>query len=153
VSEAPPRSQKAFQAEAATQRGSFLIEALVALLVVSIACAGLFALIANLVRASTDSLLRAEASELAAATLARMATDNPAALADRYDASAGAPGFAALAIAARRLPGVTAVTNLPSVAVAPGPSAATRSVSVSVRWQTPNDPTAHVASMSTVVGP
>jgi hypothetical protein len=82
-----------------------------------------------------------------------MAAESPAALADRYDASTGAPGFVALAIAARRLPGVTAVTNLPIVAVAPGPSAGTRSVRVAVRWQAPNDSTPRVASMATVVGP
>jgi Tfp pilus assembly protein PilV len=149
----PRRSRKAFQAERASQCGTFLIEALVALLVVSIASAGLFALMGNLLRASTDALLRAEATELAAATLARMATDSPATLADRYDASTGGSGFVALASAAQRLPGVTAVKNLPSVNVAPGPSAGTRRVSVTVRWQAPNDPSARVASMATVVGP
>ena len=136
-----------------SQRGAFLIEALMALLVVSIASAGLFALMANLLRTSSESLLRAEASELAAAALARMATESPATLADRYDASSGAPGFVALATAARRLPGVTAVANLPSVTVAPGPSAGTQSVSVTLRWQAPNDSTVHRASMATVVGP
>ena len=154
MSEAPPPcSRKAFKAERSSQCGTFLIEALVALLVVSIASAGLFALMANLLRASTDALLRAEATELAAATLARMATESPATLADRYDASTAGSGFVALANAAQHLPGVSAVTNLPSVTVAPGPSAGTRRVSVVVRWQAPNDPSARVASMATVVGP
>jgi Tfp pilus assembly protein PilV len=153
VFETLPRWQKMHRAGRTSQRGAFLIEALMAILVVSIASAGLFTLIANLVRTSSESLLRAEAIELAAAALARMTAESPATLTDRYDASAGAPGFVALATAARRLPGVTAVTNLPSVAVAPGPSAGTRSVSVTVRWQAPNDSTVHRASMTTVVGP
>jgi len=135
------------------QRGTFLIEALMALLVVSIASAGLFTLMANLLRTSSESLLRAEAMELASAALAQMAGEAPATLADRYDASAGAPGFVAIAAAARRLPGVTAVANLPAVAVTPGPSAGTQRVSVTVRWQAPHDVTVHRASMTTVVGP
>jgi hypothetical protein len=124
-----------------------------AVLVVSIACAGLFTLMANLLRTSGESVFRAEAMELAAGTLARMAAESPATLADRYDASAGAPGFVALATAARRLPGVSAVANLPTVAVASGPSAGTRRVSVTVRWQAPHDVAVHQASMTTVVGP
>jgi len=135
------------------QRGTFLIEALMALLVVSIASVGLFTLMANLLHSSSESLLRAEAMELASAALARMAAEAPATLADRYDASAGAPGFVAIAAAARRLPGVTAVANLPAVAVAPGPSAGTQRVSVTVRWQAPHSGTVHSASMTTVVGP
>jgi len=153
VFETLPRCQNMHRADRTSQRGAFLIEALMALLVVSMASAALFTLMANLLRTSSESLLRAEASELAATALARMAAESPAALADRYDASAGAPGFVALATAARRLPGVTAVANLPTVAVAPGPSAGTRSVSVTVRWQAPNDSTVHRASMTTVVGP
>jgi Tfp pilus assembly protein PilV len=134
------------------QRGAFVIEALIAIVVVSIASAGLYTLMANALRVSSESVLRAEASELAAAALARMAAENPAALADRYDALANAPGFAELVSAARRLPGVTASANLPAVAVADGPSAGTRSVLVTIRWQSPNRP-AHRASMSTIVGP
>lgn len=145
--------QQVRHADPTSQRGAFLIEALMAVLVVSIASAGLFTLMANLLRTSSESLLRAEAVELAAGAVGRMAAESPATLADRYDASAGAPGFVALATAARRLPGVTAVANLPTVTVAPGPSAGTRSVSVTVRWQAPSDSTVHRTSMTTVVGP
>lgn len=132
--------------------GAFLIEALLAILVVSIATAGVFTLIANLVRTSGDSLLRAEATEIAVSAVARMAAENPATLADRYD-TPGSAGFAAVAAAAQRLPGVTAVTNLPTITVTDGPSAGTRRVVVSVRWQAPTSTTPHRASMSTVVGP
>src|SRR3954464_3062995 len=153
VSERLPRGQNVHDIAGASQRGAFLIEALIAILVVSIACAGLFTLMANLLRTTSESLLRAEAMDLAAGALARMAAENPATLAERYDASAGAPGFVALATAARRLPGVAAGANLPTVAVAPGPSMGTQRVSVTVRWQAPHDATVHRASMTTVVGP
>lgn len=135
------------------ERGAFLIEALIAVLIVSIAAAGLFTLMANLLRTSSEALSRAEATEIAAAALARMAAEDPDMLADRYDALGGAAGFAALVAAAERLPGVTAVANRPAVVVAPGPSAGTRRVVVTVRWQLPQRAAAHHASMSTVVGP
>lgn len=133
-------------------RGAFLIEALVAILVVSIAITGLFTLMASLVRASSDALLRAEAAEIAAGFVARMAAENAASLADRY-ATPDSAGFAALAAAAQRLPGVTRTANLPTVSVADGPSIGTRRVAVGVQWQAPTAPAPHRASMTAVVGP
>ena len=133
-------------------RGAFLIEALVAILVVSIAITGLFTLVANLVRASGDALLRAEATEIAAAVVARMAAENTGSLADRY-ATPDAAGFAALAAAAQRLPGVTRTANLPTVSVVDGPSIGTRRVVVGVQWQPPTAMVPRRASMTTVVGP
>jgi len=133
-------------------RGAFLIEALVAILVVSIAITGLFALMANLIRASGDALLRAEAAEIAAAAVARIAAENPASLTDRY-ATPESAGFAVLASAAQRLPGVTRTANLPTVSVTDGPSLGTRRVVVGVQWQAPTAPTPHRASMTTIVGP
>ena len=132
--------------------GAFLIEALLAILVVSIATTGVFTLIAGLVRASGDSLLRAEAAEIAASAVARMAVENPATLTTRYDAP-GSAGFAAIHAAAQRLPGVTFLANLPTVSVTDGPSAGTRRVTVIVTWQSPTAPTPHRTSISTVVGP
>ena len=132
--------------------GAFLIEALVAILIVSIAITGLFGLMANLIRASGDALLRAEAAEIAAAAVSRMAAENPAFLADRYGTPESA-GFAALAAAAQRLPGVTRTANLPTVSVADGPSLGTRRVIVGVHWQASTASAPHRATMTTVVGP
>src|SRR4029079_17435794 len=128
--------------------GAFLIEALLAILVVSIATTGVFTLIAGLVRASGDSLLRAEAAEIAASAVARMAVENPATLTTRYDAP-GSAGFAAIHAAAQRLPGVTFLANLPTVSVTDGPSAGTRRVTVGVAWlmrTTPPSPPTHLSS-------
>ena len=147
-------------------RGAFLIEALVSILVVSIAITGLLTNVANLVRASGvldeqeeqalrasgDALLRAEATEIAAAVVARMAAENTGSLADRY-ATPDAAGFAALAAAAQRLPGVTRTANLPTVSVVDGPSIGTRRVVVGVQWQPPTAMVPRRASMTTVVGP
>ncbi len=80
-----------------TSCGAFLIEALVAVLVFSVAAAGVFSLLANGLRASDNARSRTEASDVAAATLARMSTEDIVTLADRYDALGGGSGFRTLA--------------------------------------------------------
>ena len=147
-----PRRPSSRRSRAVRAHGAFLIEALLAILVVSIATTGVFTLIAGLVRASGDSLLRAEAAEIAASAVARMAAENPATLTTRYDAPDSA-GFAAIHAAAQHLPGVTFLANLPTVLVTDGPSAGTHRVTVSLTWQSPTATTPHHTSMSTVVGP
>ena len=144
-------ARRACRARAA--HGAFLVEALVSIVLVSIAAAGLFILIATAIRASGDAIARAEAADLAASTLGRMASENPLQLADRYAPLQDAPGFAALAAAARRLPGVSASANLPVVSIAPGPSANSRRVSVTVLWQSPRSPSPHRMTMTSVVAP
>ena len=118
-----------------TSCGAFLIEALVAVLVFSVAAAGVFSLLANGLRASDNARSRTEASDVAAATLARMSTEDIVTLADRYDALGGGSGFRTLLASARRLPGVTDTANVPVVTFAPGPSARSQRVSVTVYWQ------------------
>lgn len=154
--EAAARSSRAAVADAThprASRGAFLIEALVAVVIFSVAAAGLFTLLANALRASSDALSRTDAYGAAVSTLARMSVDDFATLADRYDSHAGGPGFRALAAAAKRLPGVTDSINAPVVSIAPGPSAGSRRVSVTVYWQLANEASPHRASITGVVAP
>jgi len=137
----------------AVSRGAFLIEALVALVVFSMAAAGLFALAANALRAGTEALARAEANDIAASALARMGTESLATLAERYDAVLPGPGYRSLAAMAARLPGVRDGANAPVVSAAPGPSAGSRSVSVTVYWQLPGESAPHRAAMTSVLAP
>lgn len=131
-----------------SSRGTFLIEALIALLVVSISTATLMKSVGDALRSSREALYRSDALAIATATLGRMATEDPGQLAARYDA--GGTGSTALAATARRLPGVTDLANRPSVNVEPGPSPASRRVIVTVRWQSPGA-APRAASMSSVV--
>jgi len=134
-----------------TSRGAFLVEALIASVIFSMAAAGLFALLANALRASNDALLRTEASGAAASTLARMSADDFATLADRYDSIGRGPGFLSLVAMAKRLPGVTDSVNTPVVVLAPGPSANSLNASVTVYWQLPNETSPRRASITSVV--
>jgi type II secretory pathway pseudopilin PulG len=136
-----------------TSCGAFLIETLVAVLVFSVAAAGVFSLLANGLRASDNARSRTEANDVAAATLARMSTEDIVTLADRYDALAGGSGFRTLLASARRLPGVTDTANVPVVTFAPGPSARSQRASVTLYWQLPGESARHQASMTSVVAP
>ncbi len=131
--------------------GAFLLEALVGMLVFAIAAAAVIAFVASAVRAGTNADLRSVATGLAATTLARMATDDFATLADRYDASHGGTGYRALVTRARQLPGVTATRNLPELSITDGPSAASRRVDVVVSWQPPGASRPHRSLLTTVI--
>ena len=133
-------------------RGAFLIEALISLVVISMTVAAIFGLLANGLRASNNALSRAEATDIAVSTLARMTAEDLVTLAGRYDPHGAGAGFRVVLAAARRLPGVTETTNVPVVSVAPGPSANSRHVSVTIFWQLPNEPLPHRASLKSAVG-
>lgn len=122
--------------------GAFLLEALVALVVFSIGTVGLLGVIAGAVRDSGNARWRGEAFDIAASALARMWTEDPAALASRYDGASNGPGYRALAAAAARLPGVSADVNSPVVAIDDA-GAGRRRIAVTVYWQLPGDPHPH----------
>jgi hypothetical protein len=52
----------------------------------------------------------------------------------------------------RRLPGADVEANAPDVRVAGGPSAASRTVSVTVHWQRPGAPARHHYAATAVIG-
>ena len=132
-------------------QGAFLLEALIGMLVFSIAAAAALALVASAVRAATNADVRGIATALAVSTLARMATDDYATLSDRYDASRNGTGYRALVTRARELPGVTTSRNLPQLSITDGPSAASRRVALVVSWQLPGDSQPHRARLTTVI--
>jgi Tfp pilus assembly protein PilV len=120
------------------------------MLIFAVAAAGVVSLVASAVRAGIDADLRSAATALAAATLARMATDDFATLAERYEASRDGAGYRALATRARLLR-VTTSVNLPSLSITDGPSISSRRVDVVVSWQPPGAARPHRASMTTVI--
>jgi type IV pilus assembly protein PilV len=145
------RTARGCTAQISRAHGAFLVEALVAMAVFSIAIAGTFGLVANALRASSNALARAHAAGLAASTLARMSAEDLATLTVRYDASSAGAAFRELANDAGRLPGVTATVNLPSVTVVSGPSIQSRRAAIAIYWQLPSETTRHRMSMTTVV--
>ncbi|MBS0324945.1 MAG: hypothetical protein JSS46_00185 [Proteobacteria bacterium] len=124
-------------------RGAFLLEALVATLVLAIATLGLLGLTTLAIDSVAHARWRAEAAVLASSTVAQMSVAPPSTLEADYDPAGGGAGYRALASLAQHLPGVAAGTNAPSIAIArrAGGSAVTASVRIS--WQQPGDTAPH----------
>jgi type IV pilus assembly protein PilV len=127
------------------QRGMFLLEALVALVVFSLAMLGLAGVLGHALRESGSARWRGEAFELASSTLGRMWVEDAATLASRYDARADGAAYRALLAAALRLPGVTSDQNAPVVTIT-DEALGRRRVRVTVYWQLPGDSRVHEAS-------
>jgi len=99
------------------QRGTFLLEALIAALVFSFGSLAMVGLQARAVRHANDAQYRGEAAQLAQAVLAEMGATDVATLATRFDARSGGAGYTALLDRAKNLPGVSATQNSPDILV------------------------------------
>lgn len=133
------------------QRGALLVEALVAIVVLSVGVLGSVALHAQAMRHVGEARCRSEAAALAQSLIARMWAEDPGALAERYadEHGTGRDDFAALA---RRLPGTQLPGNAPEVRVEAGPSSASRRVTIVLRWQQPGESAPHRYVTTAVVG-
>lgn len=125
-------------------RGMYLLEALVALVVLSLGVLGLLGLLAGALRGSAGATWRNEGFGIAADALARISTEAPAAIVERYDAATDGAGYRALLAQALRLPGVASDANVPDVSI--DDAGESRRVRVVVRWQPPGE-RAHQASI------
>jgi type IV pilus assembly protein PilV len=111
----------------AAQRGVALIEAMVAILIFSIGILGIVGMQANMLRNTSDSKYRADASDVAQQRIGQMWAD-PSNLAN-YAGTASVP-----------LPAGVMTTSLSGV------TAAGAIVTVTVTWQLPGDTASHVYS-------
>jgi len=133
------------------QRGALVLEALTAVAVFSFGVLGTLALHAQAMRAIDDARYRTEAVNLAQTLIATMWASDAATLASRYS-GAGGEGYAAFARLARRLPGAELPGNAPIVSVDAGPSAASRRVKVTLRWQMPAESVARRYDAIAIIG-
>lgn len=137
-------------------RGFALIEALIALLIFSLAVLGLVGLQAAMTRASTGAKYRAEATYLATDLIGRM-WSNRAMLKDFSDCQASSACKAWLSRVEKTLPAGTATVSVvdridttldDATRVAPY---SVSEVTVRVRWQPPGESAAHEFSTTTVI--
>jgi type IV pilus assembly protein PilV len=132
------------------QKGSFLLEALIAILLLSVGILGMVGLLATSIRASNDARYRSEAATLANGMVADMWALNPAQL----DAQFGGGGAKLTAWQAK------AASLLPSADVAPpnvdltqpGLSLQSRTVVVTVFWQLPGSTEKHSYMLTAQIG-
>lgn len=124
-------------------RGAFLLEALVATLVLALATLGFLGLTALATTNIAQSRWRSEAATLAAETVAQMSVSNPATLVAEYDSAQDGAGYRAFAASARHLPGVTASVNAPVIVVTPRSGSSAVTASVRLGWQEPGAAAPH----------
>lgn len=122
------------------QGGSFLLEALIAILIIALAVLGLVGLLARSMQNVDDAKFRGEAAYLANSYIGQMWIDNKATLGVNFDDSSGGANYAEFsALVAQRLPN----TDPPVVTVAPGPTPQSSIVEITLTWQPPGDKEKH----------
>jgi len=133
------------------QRGSALLEALIAILVFSFGVLGLIGILAASVRATNDARYRAEAANLANALIGDMWATSATQLDPQF--GTGGPKLVAWQnYVATQLPSA-AGANVPLVDLAqPGLSAQSRSVVVTVFWQMPGEAARHQVLVTAQIG-
>ena len=116
-----------------TQKGSMLIEALVAIMVFSMGILAIVGLQATSIKLSADAKYRADAGLLANQLIAQMWVADHTTLGAAFSSPSGAQylTWVASSVQQSSLPGVAGST-LPSVAVS-----ASNVVTVTMRWQVP----------------
>jgi len=138
------------------QRGAYLLEALIGILIFSFGILGIVGLQAQAIRFTNDSEYRAEAVYLANSLISQMWTDNQATLQTKYRSPGGVEylNFKTLKVQ----PALGAMmTTPPEVlvddAALPSPPSKTSSVvRVTIYWTLPGDTTEHHYTTTGVVG-
>jgi len=146
------RTMKINVAPTHSQRGSFMLEALIGILVFSFGVLGLVGLQAQSIRHINDAQYRGEAVYLAHSLVARMWADDPATLAAKYQP--GGAGYVAFRELVKSLPNGALAANDPQVVVAAGPAINSSLVTVTVFWIPPGGNVAdqHNYTTQAVVG-
>jgi type IV pilus assembly protein PilV len=132
------------------QRGSYLLESLIAVLLISFGVLGLIGALGNSIRATNDARYRSEAANLASAMVADMWTT----AAPQLDAQFGSGGPKLInwqTKAASLLP--SAGTKPPTVDLTqPGLSTQSRTVVITVFWQLPGASDVHQYIVTAQIG-
>jgi len=138
---------------AARQRGSFLLEALISVLIVAFGVLGLIGLQARAIQNVDDAQYRGEAAYLANALIGQMWVSNQAALvADFGSAGAGIPYTEFKTWVGQRLPGASVPANAPVVTITPGATATSSDVQITVFWQPPGEISRHRYDVDATIG-
>lgn len=141
---------KCAQRIAVRQRGTYLLEALIAVVVFSFGTLGLVGALGNSVRATNDARYRSEAANLASAMVADMWTTTAAQL-DTQFGSGGSKLVAWQTKAASLLP--HAGINPPTIDLTqPGLSSQSRTIVVTVFWQLPGASELHRYVLTAQIG-
>jgi type IV pilus assembly protein PilV len=142
-----------FQSASHRQSGAFLLEALVAILIVSFGILGIVGLQAQSLKVTNDSQYRAEAVLLANGLLSQMWSDDYKQLAANYDSTTGGPKYLLFKAKVKAQLGGAWVAD-PTVIFDPAnaPSLQSSYVTITVQFKMPGDAAAHQYVTTGVVG-
>jgi type IV pilus assembly protein PilV len=131
------------------QAGSYLLEALIAMLIFAFGVLGLIGLLGSSIRVTNDARYRSEAANLASAMIADMWMVTS----DKLDEQFGAGGTK-LTVWQKKAEDLlpSAATHPPTVELADGLSFESRTVVVTVFWQMPGEKELHQHLMTAQIG-
>jgi type IV pilus assembly protein PilV len=130
-------------------RGSFMLEALIAVLLVALGVLGLVGLLARSMQNIDDSKYRGEAAYLANGYIGQMWIGDRAALNARFSDSGGGAEYDEFkALVQQRLPNGGA----PQVTIGAGPTPTSSIAQIRLTWQTPGSSDIHEFSASGTIG-
>jgi len=140
----------------ARERGSFLLEALISVLIVAFGILGLIGLQARAIQNVDEAQYRGEAAYLANAYLGQMWVSDrvTANLVANFSDGGGGPAYTEFkAWIGQRLPGATLPGNDPKVTITPSAITATSStVRIQIFWQPPGEILRHQYDIEATVG-
>jgi len=149
MSMSPLRSIRAAAAD--DQRGGFLLEALISVLIVALGILGLVGLFARSVQNVDESKFRAEAALLANSLIGQMWIADRATMVNNFDSSMGGAAYTEFkTVLNQRIPGSTVAD--PIVTITPGPAPNSFDVVITVFWQTPSTGVQHQHWASGTIG-
>lgn len=131
------------------QMGSYLLEALIAILIFAFGVLGLIGLLGSSIRVTNDARYRSEAANIASAMIADMWTTTGAQI-DTQFCSGCAKLTSWTTKAADLLP--SAATYPPTVTLSPGFTSESRTAVVTVFWKLPGDTELHQHVMTAQIG-
>lgn len=149
----PPRLLQQSTPVPRYQRGAFLLEALVAILIVSFGILGIVGLQAQAMKITNDSQYRAEAVYLATELMSQMWADDYKSLKADYDSTGGGAKYVLFKNKVKaQLAG--AWVSDPDVVFddANAPSSQSSYVTITIEFRTPGEPVTHQYVTSGVVG-
>jgi len=138
---------------AARQRGSFLLEAMISLLIIGFGVLGSIGLLARSMQTIDDAKFRGEAAYLASSLVGQMWIADRKTLSAQFDSTGSGAGYTEFkALVGQRLP--NAASYPPIVDVTAGPTPTSTNVVITVRWQLPGDnpPVVHQYQSAATIG-
>lgn len=131
------------------QRGSFLLESLIAVLLVALGVMGLVGLLARSMQNIDDSKYRGEAAYLTNGYIGQMWIGDRAALNARFSDSGGGAEYDEFKkVVKQRLPNA----GDPQVTIGAGPTPTSSIAQIRLTWQTPGSSDLHEFSASGTIG-